>query len=121
MALTSALEATPGGNMNRVATVIADTNVFGATKSPPYRSGPTWPAILVVGLALWVATVLVTFATKNSNLIPTMILLGIFLVPVTFVICVFSHADPVITPQRIFGAFVVGGILGVLGFWKRTY
>jgi hypothetical protein len=37
------------------------------------------------------------------------------LVPVTFVTYAFSQADPIITPQRIFGAFVVGGILGVLG------
>ena len=56
-----------------------------AGKSRPHRSGPTWPAIFVGGLALWVATVLVTFATQNSNLIPTIILLGSFLVPVTFV------------------------------------
>ena len=69
-------------------------------------------AIFLGGLALWVATVLVTFATQNSNLIPTIILLGSFLVPVTFVTYAFSHADPIITPQRIFGAFVVGGILG---------
>ena len=37
------------------------------------------------------------------------------MVPVTFVTYAFSHADPVITPQRIFSAFVVGGTLGVLG------
>ena len=98
-----------------VATGAADTNAPGAGRSGPHRSGPTWPAIFVGGLALWVATVLVTFVTQNSNLIPTIILLGSFLVPVTFVIYAFSHADPIITPERIFGAFVVGGILGVLG------
>jgi hypothetical protein len=101
--------------MDQVATEAADTNAPGAGKSGPHWSGPTWPAIFVGGLALWVATVLVTFATQNSNLIPTIILLGSFLVPVTFVTYAFSHADPIITPQRIFGAFVVGGILGVLG------
>jgi protease PrsW len=101
--------------MDQVATGPADTNATGAGKSRPHRSGPTWPAIFIGGLALWVATVLVTFATQNSNLIPTIILLGSFLVPATFVIYAFSHADPIITPQRIFGAFVVGGILGVLG------
>ncbi|HEY6682615.1 MAG TPA: hypothetical protein VI030_06570, partial [Propionibacteriaceae bacterium] len=101
--------------MDEVVTEAADTNALGAGESRPHRSGPTWPAIFFGGLALWVATVLVTFATQNSNLIPTIILLGSFLVPVTFVIYAFSHADAIITPQRIFGAFVVGGILGVLG------
>ena len=101
--------------MNQVATVAVDTNRPGAREGGPHRSRRSWPAILVGGLALWVATVLVTFATQNSNLIPTIILLGSFLVPVTFVTYAFSHADPIITPQRIFGAFVVGGILGVLG------
>src|SRR6476659_2564250 len=112
--LTPGLKVTPGGEMDQVATA-ADTNALGAGKSGPDRSGPTWPAIFVGGLGLWVATVLVTFATQNSNLIPTIILLGSFLVPVTFVTYAFSHADPIVTPQRIFSAFVVGGILGVLG------
>ena len=58
----------------------------------------------------------VTFATGNVNLVPTVILLGSFLVPVTFVVYAFQHyADQVVTTQRIFTAFVYGGALGVLG------
>jgi hypothetical protein len=64
---------------------------------------------------LWVATVAVTFATSNVNLVPTIILLGSFLVPVAFVTYAFGHADEVVTAQRIFTAFVYGGVLGVLG------
>ena len=65
---------------------------------------------------LWVASVVVTFATDNVNLVPTIILLGSFLVPVTFVVYAFQHyADEVVTAQRIFTAFVYGGALGVLG------
>ncbi|HEV2918576.1 MAG TPA: PrsW family glutamic-type intramembrane protease, partial [Actinomycetota bacterium] len=67
------------------------------------------------GLGLWVATVVVTFATGNANLVPTIILLGSFLVPVAFVTYAFGHADAVVTAQRIFTAFVYGGVLGVLG------
>jgi RsiW-degrading membrane proteinase PrsW (M82 family) len=78
-------------------------------------TGWTWGRIFVGGLALWVATVLVTFSTENSNLVPTIILLGSFLVPVTFVMYAFSRADDIMTAQRIFTAFVVGGVLGVLG------
>ncbi len=83
------------------------------TRRPP--TGPSWVRIFVVGLVLWLATVVVTFATKNSNLIPTIILLGSFLTPITFVTYAFGRADEVITTQRIFGAFVYGGLLGVLG------
>src|SRR5215218_4981742 len=103
--LTPGLKANQEGEMNQVATTTAVTN------APRVRRRRSWLRIFVGGLALWVATVLVTFATQNSNLIPTIILLGSFLVPVTFVFYAFGHADQMITPQRIFGAFVVGGIL----------
>ena len=75
-----------------------------------------WLRFFVVGLLLWVASVVVTFLTANANLVPTVILLGSFLVPVTFVVYAFQrHADQVVTTQRIFTAFVYGGTLGVLG------
>jgi RsiW-degrading membrane proteinase PrsW (M82 family) len=83
------------------------------TRTP--RTGPGWVRIFVAGLTLWSAAVLVTFATSNANLVPTIILLGSFLVPVTFVTYAFGHADPVVTAQRIFTAFIYGGVLGVLG------
>jgi protease PrsW len=79
------------------------------------RNGPSWLRIFVAGLTLWSAAVLVTFATRNINLVPTIILLGSFLVPVAFVTYAFGHADRVVTAQRIFTAFVYGGVLGVLG------
>ena len=83
---------------------------------PIERRGRQWLRFLLVGLLLWVASVVVTFATSNTNLVPTIILLGSFLVPVTFVVYAFEHyADQVVTAQRIFTAFVYGGALGVLG------
>jgi protease PrsW len=83
---------------------------------PLERRGRQWLRFLLVGLLLWVASVVVTFATDNVNLVPTIILLGSFLVPVTFVVYAFEHyADQVVTAQRIFTAFVYGGALGVLG------
>ncbi|NJP92802.1 PrsW family intramembrane metalloprotease [Nonomuraea sp. FMUSA5-5] len=87
---------------------------FARELTPP-RSGPSWVRIFFGGLALWVATVVVTFVTGNANLVPTIILVGSFLVPVTFVTFAFRRADEVITAQRIFTAFVYGGVLGVLG------
>src|SRR4029453_5964567 len=68
--------------------------------------------IFLGGLGVWVAAVVVTFATSNANLVPTIILLGSFLVPVAFVTYAFAHADEVVTAQRIFTPFVYGGGVG---------
>jgi RsiW-degrading membrane proteinase PrsW (M82 family) len=79
------------------------------------REAPQWRRVLFGGLLLWAATVLVTFWTANPNLVPTIILLGSFLVPVSFVVYAFErHADQVLTGQRIFTTFLYGGALGVL-------
>jgi RsiW-degrading membrane proteinase PrsW (M82 family) len=79
------------------------------------RRLPNWARLFLVGVVLWIATVVTTFVTGNVNLVPTVILLGSFLVPVTFVVYAFGRADGVLTAQRIFTAFVAGGVLGVLG------
>ncbi|MCI2415945.1 PrsW family intramembrane metalloprotease [Saccharopolyspora sp. K220] len=79
------------------------------------RTRPGWVRIFVSGLVLWLGSVLVTFTTGNVTLIPTIILLGSFLIPVTFVAYAFEHSDQVVTGQRVFTAFVSGGVLGVLG------
>jgi RsiW-degrading membrane proteinase PrsW (M82 family) len=89
---------------------------YSAAPQPHVRRRlPPWSRVLLGGLGLWVATVVITFATDNANLVPTIILLGSFLVPVTFVVYAFARADQVLTAQRIFIAFICGGVLGVLG------
>jgi RsiW-degrading membrane proteinase PrsW (M82 family) len=74
-----------------------------------------WARLFLTGLILWVLTVAVTFATGNPNLIPTLVLLGSFLVPVTFVVWAFGrrHSGEV-TAELLFTTFVTGGVLGVL-------
>ncbi|MCW2803707.1 MAG: protease PrsW [Propionibacteriaceae bacterium] len=90
--------------------------VYLAAPQPHVRHRvPAWARVLLSGLSLWVATVVITFATGNANLVPTIILLGSFLIPVTFVVYAFGRADEVLTAQRIFTAFICGGVLGVLG------
>jgi protease PrsW len=80
------------------------------------RGGRQWLRVFLGGLLLWAASVVVTFWTGNANLVPTVILLGSFLVPVTFVVYAFQrYADQVLTTQRIFTAFLYGGAVGVLG------
>ncbi|MFI7615404.1 PrsW family intramembrane metalloprotease [Nonomuraea terrae] len=75
-----------------------------------------WLRIFLTGLVLWVASVVVTSWTLNPNLVPTVVLLGSFLVPVTFVAWAYGQGrSPTVTVERMFVAFVVGGVLGVLG------
>lgn len=88
------------------------------TTPPRTRPGHrrTWLSIFFGGLFLWLVTMVVTFLTGNPNLVPTLILLGSFLVPVTFVAYAFEHrASDSLTEQSIFVAFVYGGVLGILG------
>jgi protease PrsW len=92
-----------------------------ASAAPPYGSAesirrlPQWLRLLGAGLVLWALTAVVTFYTGNINLLPTIILLGSFLVPVTFVAWAFGrvHARDLDIGQ-IAQAFLVGGVLGVL-------
>jgi RsiW-degrading membrane proteinase PrsW (M82 family) len=74
-----------------------------------------WRRVFLTGFALWLLTVVVTFVTGNPNLIPTLVLLGSFLVPVTFVLWAFTkrHSGEV-TAELLFSTFVTGGVLGVL-------
>jgi RsiW-degrading membrane proteinase PrsW (M82 family) len=85
------------------------------TEAPPAPRRRTWLRMFLTGLVLWVLTVIVTFVTRNPNLVPTVVLLGSFLVPVTFVVWAFGrrHSGEV-TAELLFSTFVTGGILGVL-------
>ncbi len=84
--------------------------------SRPMSEVPNWQRVLAVGVALWIASILVTAITGNVNLIPTVVLLGSFLVPVTAIVWYLDHyRSQTLTPQLVLYAFVVGGVLGVLG------
>jgi hypothetical protein len=64
---------------------------------------------------LWIATVANAFYTNNFILLPTVVLLGSFLVPVTGVVWYLDHdPSPALSPRRIVSAFILSGILGAL-------
>ncbi|MFF1449405.1 PrsW family intramembrane metalloprotease [Streptomyces sp. NPDC058274] len=90
---------------------------------PPYPSirAGLWRRCLWGGLALWALTALVTYATKNTTLLPTLILLGSFLVPVTFVLWAYERHGRDLGVQVILGCFLTGGLLGVLGASVMEY
>ncbi|MCU7727808.1 PrsW family intramembrane metalloprotease [Actinoplanes sp. KI2] len=81
----------------------------------PARRARPWLRVFLTGLVLWLLTVVVTMVTGNPNLIPTIVLLGSFLVPVSFVVWAFGrrHSGEV-TAELLFTTFITGGILGVL-------
>lgn len=80
------------------------------------RGGWGWLRVLLIGLLLFIVTTVVMFVTENLNLYPTVILIGNFLVPVTFVAFLYDHQDiSSLTPYSVATSFCVGGVLGVLG------
>ena len=81
---------------------------------PHHRHGWWWKTLLA-GFVLWVVTIVVTVSTLNTNLVPTIILLGSFLVPFTVVLFVIERVVGTISTMQLVTAFFVGGILGVLG------
>jgi RsiW-degrading membrane proteinase PrsW (M82 family) len=84
---------------------------------------PRWWAILLIGLALWGAAVGTMFVTQNIILLPTIVLLGSFLVPLTAIAWYLDHdGSMALSPRRILSAFVIAGVLGLivaslLEFW----
>jgi RsiW-degrading membrane proteinase PrsW (M82 family) len=84
---------------------------------------PRWWAVLLIGLALWAAAVGAMYFTGNIILLPTIVLLGSFLVPVTAISWYLDHdASPAISPRRIVSAFIIAAVLGLivaslLEFW----
>src|ERR1700674_5277367 len=84
---------------------------------------PRWWAVLLIGLVLWAASVGVAFFTSNLLVLPTIVLLGSFLVPVTSVVWYLDHdPSPALSPRRILAAFILAGVIGVLAaslleFW----
>jgi RsiW-degrading membrane proteinase PrsW (M82 family) len=72
--------------------------------------------ILLTGLGLFLITTIVLFLTGNPNLYPTVILVGNFLVPVTFVVFLYDHRHySTLSLETVATSFCIGGILGVLG------
>ncbi|MFB9236463.1 PrsW family intramembrane metalloprotease [Plantactinospora siamensis] len=81
----------------------------------PARRRRPWLRMFLTGLALWIATVVVIFLTGSPTLLPTLVLLGSFLVPVTFVVWAAGHRDTdEVTTELLMTTFLAGGVLGVL-------
>ncbi|XGV96593.1 MAG: PrsW family intramembrane metalloprotease [Leptolyngbya sp. BL-A-14] len=86
--------------------------------STPDSSGSktAWIKVFSTGFLLYIISAVLVIVTGNPNLFPTMILLGNFLVPVTFVAYLYErqHISPIKLPQLAI-SFFLGGVLSVLG------
>ena len=79
------------------------------------RWAPRWWGVLLIGLGLWIATIVVGGITSNALMLPTIVLLGSFLMPVTAVVWYLDHdPSPALSPRRVIAAFVIAGVIGVL-------
>lgn len=83
-----------------------------------YEQGKSraWWRILLIGLLLFVVSVIVFAITGNPNLFPTVALVGNFLVPVAYVAFFYErrHMSQVTVVSTAL-AFFYGGVLGVFG------
>jgi RsiW-degrading membrane proteinase PrsW (M82 family) len=74
-----------------------------------------WLQILIVGALLFIATEQALRVTGNPNIFPTVILLGSFVVPITFVTYFYQHVKHrEISLPLLTTCFVVGGVIGLL-------
>jgi RsiW-degrading membrane proteinase PrsW (M82 family) len=74
-----------------------------------------WLKALVTGLLLYIISVVFLILTENPNLFPTVVMIGSFLVPVTYVTFFYErrHLSNLSISSTVI-SFTYGGILGVL-------
>ncbi len=76
--------------------------------------GRSWWRVLGIGVVFYAVGLVVLVATGNPNLFPTVVMLGTFLIPVTYVAFFYDrrHLSAVTLPTTAL-AFFYGGVLGV--------
>jgi RsiW-degrading membrane proteinase PrsW (M82 family) len=76
---------------------------------------PPWWLVFLIGLGLWAAAFGATYLTGDIITVPTVILIGSFLIPVTAVVWYLDHdPSPVLSPRRIVVAFIIAAAIGIL-------
>jgi RsiW-degrading membrane proteinase PrsW (M82 family) len=75
----------------------------------------TWRAILARGLVLWAVSAATLALTHDVILLPCVVLVGSFLVPVTAVFWLLERRDRTeLDPARLLAAFFVAGVLALM-------
>jgi protease PrsW len=74
----------------------------------------SWLVALGLGAVVWVAAVVVTGVTKDTILVPTVILVGSFFVPVAMVVFATTRAsDGAVGLEALGAGFLAGGTIGL--------
>ena len=74
-----------------------------------------WPRVLALGLAAWATACILYFLSDDEIFIPSVILLGSFVVPVTVVFWLLEHREATeLQPDRLLTAFLFAGVLGMV-------
>jgi protease PrsW len=81
----------------------------------PHKKYHFWIHVLIIGSILYIATVVTFLFTNNSNLFPTVILVGNFLVPIAFVSFFYERRSRLsVNMASTALCFLYGGVLGTL-------
>ena len=74
-----------------------------------------WFGILLVGVVLFFGTEQVLRFTGNPNVFPTVVLLGAFVIPITFIAYFYEHVrHREISLPLLTTCFIVGGVVGLI-------
>jgi protease PrsW len=74
-----------------------------------------WPRVLALGLAAWATACILYFLSDDEIFVPSVILLGSFVVPVTVVFWLLDHRTATeLEPDRLLTAFLFAGVLGMV-------
>src|SRR4051812_13350676 len=75
-----------------------------------------WKLLLAGGLITWLIAAVVTEVTDDNILVPTVIIVGSFLVPVTMAAFALSRRrDGYLTTEEVVLGFLLAGTVGVVG------
>jgi RsiW-degrading membrane proteinase PrsW (M82 family) len=88
-----------------------------AHTAPPstFARRHSWLAVLVVGTALFVVEERTLVGTQNPNLVPSVILLGATIVPLTFLAFVYGRRLPYTVPgPAVATSAFLGGVIGTI-------
>ncbi len=79
------------------------------------RRANSWLRVIITGFIFYIVSTILLVITQNPNLFPTVVMIGSFLVPVTYVTFFYErrHLSSLSISSTLTG-FVYGGILGVL-------
>ena len=74
-----------------------------------------WWKVLLIGFVLYLVEMRLLGSSGNPNLVPTVIFLGAFLVPVTYVVFLYEHGVFArVSPPVVAMTFFFGGVLGTM-------